>query len=140
MSWHRSDRKRSGVRLRVEALEDRTVPACIFTVSPGGVGGGFILRIKCNDDNDPVTINDNGTGAINNVTIGAFSPDQAISEIRVQGKGGRDRVTYNLTGNLQGTPGPGLPRLLDVDLGQDNDRFMANFAGNDLDANARLEI
>ncbi len=140
MSLLRSTRNRGTVRPHFDVLEDRTVPTVTFTVSPGGVDGGFILEIKSNSDGDLINISDNGTGAVNNVTVGAFSPGQAISEIRVRGKAGNDRVNYNLTGNLAGVPGVGLPRLLDVRLGGGDDRFTANFGGFDLDAQARLEF
>jgi hypothetical protein len=140
---------RARFRPRPEVLEDRTVPALSFQVIPnGGPGGGAILRITSNRASDSVVINDDGTGNVNNVTVGAFSPGTAISQVVFNGHRGGDQVTYNLTGDLQGTlpvavplgsgtaVQAGLPRDVEIHMEKGKDRFVTNFNGHSLLANS----
>src|SRR4051812_27083405 len=147
MPLHQAVRAR--FRPRPEALEDRTVPALTFQVLPnGGPGGGAVLRITSNRTSDSVVINDDGTGNVNNITVGAFSPGAAVSQVVFNGRRGGDQVTYNLTGDLQGAtplalpPGvatavrAGLPRDLEIHMEKGIDHFTANFNGHSLLASA----
>jgi hypothetical protein len=130
---------------RVEALEDRTVPALTFKVVPnGGPGGGALLQITSNRVSDDIVINDDGSGKVNNITVGTFSPGVAVSKVLFNGRRGGDMVVYNLTGDLQGTSPTvppataGLPREIEVHMAKGVDRFVANFTGHNLLANSDL--
>jgi hypothetical protein len=130
--------QRNKTRLGLERLDERDVPACIV-----GLGGPDTLVITGNGAMDTVVVSDNGAGAITGTATGwgafAFA---GIKTIKVDTGAGNDRVTYNLTRNLQ----PGQVRTVDVRLGDGADAFIANLynpgtgIGSDLLFGSRLEI
>ena len=111
---------------RVEALEDRRVPAVNFIVQDGVL---FIVSPTVPGAHPArIVITDNGTAGPNNVTAAAplpFSPNVPISTVVVVNRGrGQAQVAYNLVGNLSTT------RTVDVNLGGGNDRFVATIRRN----------
>jgi hypothetical protein len=108
---------------RLEVLETRCAPACHLSEKLG------VLSVVGDNARNVIQITDNGGTAAGSVTVTCGNTTlvstNTIHDIRVQGGGGNDRVTYNLTGDLA----PRLYRGLHIDLGMGNDTFQANLAG-----------
>ena len=90
--------------------------------------GVATLFITGTNKNDVITINDNGTGAVGNITVtvgngNVYTTQAGIAQIELLGKGGNDTVTYNLSGDLV------APRVVLADLGAGNDKFTGNLIG-----------
>lgn len=122
-------------RPRIEALEDRTVPAVFVTRT------GTTLAFAGNGNAEVLNINDNGLGVISfNGDIDPLSPtaspEAGIQTIVVRMGGGNDTVRYNLLGNL----GFFQQRTLNVDLDVGNDLFQANLSGRNLLFRSSLNI
>lgn len=133
-------RPSSKVRLSVQALEGREVPACIVALA-----GTETLNITGNNANDTIVVNDNGAGTIWGTATGVAGvfTYTGIKNINISTNGGLDRVTYNLTRDLQ----PDQQRVIDVNLGRGDDTFTANLfnsvangVGSDLLKNSMLAI
>jgi len=146
MNWTR-ERKDTATRNkfgpRVEALEDRTVPTATVTQS-----GNFISITGIGNSNNTIRITDNGlnsagaiqiTGTIlgGNFTSTAVTPGAPIIVV-INTKGGKDTVTYNVTGSFNRfVPGsapatiqsPTGGRIINALLGAGDDSFA--FTGND---------
>jgi hypothetical protein len=106
---------------RLEALEDRTLPAVNFFVFGSTL---FIVGPTTRHPVGPprVVLVDNGTGNPNNVTaIGQqrFFPNVPISNVLVVLNGGHESVSYNLTGDLT------VPRTVTVGLNGGSAHFDA---------------
>lgn len=124
MSWLRTPQaggRRGPFCPRLEALEDRCVPTANFIVT-----GNTLLVIapvsRHQVENEQITITDNGTSGINNVTVSAramFFPNVPITNVIVLTGPGSDRVTYNLAGDLSGQ------RTIQANLGGGNNSFSA---------------
>lgn len=109
---------------RVEALEDRLVPA--LTIRQ--VGG--LLRITGEDKlNDFIQINDAGTTAPGSVVVVAnaqsYFSTSPITRIVVRTGGGNDTVTYQMVRQLAA----GNVRNIRVDTGNGHDTVTMNLAG-----------
>jgi hypothetical protein len=113
----------TGYRPCLEALEDRCLPASV-SVLPGGT-----LLVLGTRRPDHVQIVDNGTNAVNNVTLvvnrRVFDPGVAITNVNVFTRGGGDSVVYTLTGPLL----RGVARSVSVNLGSGNGSFRARVRG-----------
>jgi hypothetical protein len=85
---------------RVEALEDRRLPAAACTVAVVGTA----LEVFATRGNNRIAIVDTGTTAAGNVTVTCRKqttvPAVAITAVMVRTRGGNDTVTYNLIGPL----------------------------------------
>jgi hypothetical protein len=94
----------------VEILEDRCVPATTVTQV------GRIVTVRGDFGSNNIFINDNGQRdkAISvQHESGTFQSTGQVIGIHVFAGPGRDRVFYNLTGDLQ----QGLPRNISIDMG-----------------------
>src|SRR5262245_51969095 len=109
---------------RIEVLEDRCLLACNI-----GPNAGSVITVKGDEKANTVVITDNGTDGNGNITIqcGSLSRtfDGPVSAIRVNTRGGKDSVTYNLASGLAA----GVNREVEVELKQGNDTFVANLSG-----------
>jgi hypothetical protein len=119
-----SPRKRVRFQPKVEALEDRQVPALLTPISPNGVSQtGSTLSIMCDDGPDNLRFNDNGRGTIDMYVDGfLFNTFSGVNTLNVATKGGNDTVVYNLFDSMI----IGQTRTLNVALGDGNDTFIAN--------------
>lgn len=119
---HRVDGRRTIPRL--EALEDRCVPAGTVTFGAG------TLTIQGDGTPNVVTINDVGSGDIGTVSVtldGVTTSNTAVITaltINADTLNGADVVRYNLTSNLAAVQS----RTLNVNLGDKNDFFQASTA------------
>src|SRR5262245_878237 len=118
---------------RVESLEGRCLPACHVSESAG------VLLIQGTNRANAIQITDDGgvsPGSVQ-VTCGGVTTNSvaAIGQIRVLAHGGKDVVTYSLTGNLA----PRLHRGLHVDLGDGRDTFQA-FLGAGVQPRGNLNL
>src|SRR5258707_1273716 len=108
---------------RLDSLETRCVPACQLSEKLG------VVSIVGDNARNLIQITDNGATDPGSVTVTCgkttLISTNTIHDILVQGRGGNDRVVYNLTGDLAAK----LNRGLHVDLGTGNDTFQANLAG-----------
>lgn len=103
----------SGPRIRIQEVQ---------------AADGVRLVIQGTQRADMIRIDDNGTGGKGNLTVTfnggkTYVSKRAISTISVNTFGGRDHVSYNLTGDLK------VRRGLTVELGAGNDRFDAAIVG-----------
>jgi hypothetical protein len=106
---------------RVEVLEDRQLLApCIVSVSANGT-----VFVRGTNGPDHIQITDNGTSAVNNVTLvcnkQTILPGVNVNRLVINTRGGNDGVTYALTGPLL----PSVARTIQVDLGSGNNVFSA---------------
>ncbi|HKB04326.1 MAG TPA: hypothetical protein VKD90_19030, partial [Gemmataceae bacterium] len=135
-------RRTTSVRLSVNPLEGREVPACVVTHPTPD-----LVVITGDAANDAVFIRDNGVGGISGSATGAGAFSfTGIKTVRVLTGDGNDRVSYTLTRNLQ----PGQTRDVSVALGASpqwgQDTFVANLVnpatgiGSDLLAGSHLGI
>jgi hypothetical protein len=120
----RTHPRRPSVRPGVEALEDRSLPAC--QVTPAGA----VLTITGDNGPNHVRVVDDGTAGPGNVSVvcdGIATPLNtfSISQIIVNTGGGNDTVEFGLNAKLAA----GLGRLMAVDLGDGHDNLLAAFAG-----------
>lgn len=122
--------------LRVEQLEDRCVPAC--TITQAGVAPNIALTINGDDHVNNIQISDDGNGNITLACDGVISPAVAgVRDIVVNSKKGNDAVFYTLAADLLGAQ----TRNISVDLGDGNDRFLAQaLNGADILTNASLSF
>ena len=104
MTRHRSHQASGRYVPRLEALEERSLPAVNFLVL-----GSTLFIVGPTTSHPPpaeqVTLIDNGSAGPNNVTaIGRqrFFPNVPITNVVVILHGGHDSVSYNLTGDLTG--------------------------------------
>lgn len=108
-------RDRSSFIPRVEALEDRCVPA--GTIREVGTQ----IRITGDNNNNLITIADLGTNSPGNIILTldgrTHRSRSAVQSIRVQLLGGSDVLTYSLAGTLV----TGASRRFTVDMGAGND-------------------
>ena len=120
----------AGFAPRLEALEDRCLPAGIFTQ----LGG--LLLITGTSGPDDIRIGDAGTGQISVLSGLQTNPQifNNVTRIRVRTLGGNDSVHYDLLGTAN------TPRSINVDLGAGNDRFVAFLNGNALGAGADYRL
>src|SRR5262249_19523330 len=115
-------RRRTAVR--VEALEDRCVPACQVTVS------GNTLTIIGDDGPNVISLVDNGGAGPGNV-VGVCDgtatplPASAISTLEVRTGRGDDRVDYRLDAKLAA----GTARAMLADLGDGKDTLVMRLNG-----------
>jgi len=128
---------------RVEALEDRAVPAAAVTQS-----GNLITITGMGNSNNNITITDNGlnsAGAIlisGTIASGTFTSTAVTAGspiiISIVTKNGKDNITYNVTGSFNRvTPGSNPAtatsatggRIINAILGGGDDSFL--FSGND---------
>lgn len=109
---------------RVEALEDRTVPAVSITQEFNAV---FVTG---DHRANTVKIIDDGTNGANAITIQADGLSRTfagtVRRIIVDTGQQNDQVTYHLTGDLQA----GVERHVESYLGQGKDTFNADIDGN----------
>jgi hypothetical protein len=127
MNWRQMHGKHDGSKRivpRVEALEERWVPAVNITVQgttmfiAAPTTGEFAL--------ERIFISDNGTNNVNNITVFAdteFVPNVALHNVVIIGGRGSEHVTYNLNGNLQGK------RTIFAHLGASDDAFHLHIQG-----------
>lgn len=134
---------RAGSAPALEPLEGRQLMAA------GAAGGGVkIAEVEANglmslvvtgtNRADTITIDDNGSGQPGALTVrlgdgSTYTSKAAIGVIQVLGKGGNDRITYNLNGNLAAS------QIVLVDGAAGNDRITANVNGN-VDNAAGLDL
>ena len=110
-----SQPRRLGVKLNLEGLEDRTVPAVTATFN-----NGVLFLVDANDGAADVvtvtqtggTINVTGVGAttVNGQLAGVAVPFNGVNFINVNFKGGSDSVTFNtlnITGSIVASMGLG---------------------------------
>jgi hypothetical protein len=121
MTWHRSPRDGRTARFapRVEALEERCVPACNFIVR----GGTLFVTAPTSPTAAPdtIVISDNGGNGANNVVgfcRAPFFPNVPISRVQVNTHGS-ERVVYNLVGDLT------TARVVNAQLGGGDNSFQA---------------
>jgi hypothetical protein len=118
---------------RLDALETRCVPACHLSEKFG------VLSVVGDDARNVIQFTDTGSTDPGSVTVTCgnttLSSTSVIHDIRVQGRGGNDRVIYNLTGDLA----HGVLRGLHIDLGAGNDTFQANLSAG-LQARAFIDL
>src|SRR5262245_21332593 len=105
---------------RLEVLEDRRVPVANFNV----IGNTLIITAPttANQPGETIAILDNGGTGANNIIAASntpFMPNVHIDNVFVSTGRGNDRVSYSLTGDLQGS------RFIGVSLGAGQDRFNA---------------
>jgi hypothetical protein len=106
------------VRLSVNPLEGREVPACVVAL-----GGPDTLVITGDGASDAVVIKDNGAGTVWGTATGAGAFSfSGIKNIQVATGDGSDRVVYNLVRNML----PDQQRVVNVWLGDGRDSFIAN--------------
>lgn len=122
----------------LEALEDRQLLSS-YSVGAGPNVWGKALHIwgdiqygaSSQATDDIVAITDNGTGSPGNITFTLNGVTTTIGDyiscIKVETGGGKDNVTYTLTGDLQRN----VQRAVWVDLGRGDDNFHA-YAHHDL--------
>src|SRR5262249_27913285 len=83
---------------RLDPLEMRCVPACRITDNLG------ILTVLGDNARNVIQITDNGQSAPGSVTVTCgtvtHTSTDPVRSIRVQGRGGNDRVTYDLTADF----------------------------------------
>ena len=127
---------------RLEALEDRSVPAT-FTFN----GATSTLTVTGSAARDAIVINDDGTnnaGAVtvldNGQTLFTSGPTAGVNQvhtINISGLGGKhDSVTYNLTGNMVANN-----RVLDTAFGNGKgDTFHAELDGNLINSFLLLQV
>jgi hypothetical protein len=115
----------------VEALEGRRLMAAALS-QPGikevARQGYTELDVVGTNKGGSITIDDNGSNAVGNISITlangtSYTSKGAISVIKVQDGSGTDKVTYNLNGPLT------APESVLFNLGAGNDRFTANING-----------
>jgi hypothetical protein len=121
----------SRVALRLESLNDRTVPS--VTV----VQDGTTLTVKGDAHANDIEIHDNGTPAGLTVTVDGV--DQGLSglevtKVVVKAGGGADTVSYALEGDYAATA-----RTVEVWLGNGNDTFTADL-GHAIGADSSLTL
>lgn len=118
-------RVRNRYRPRIEALEDRSVPAVTHSVI------GTTLTLRGDAGRNVIVINDNGANQGANLTVTADGAPIVvptfINTIDINTFNGNDQVTYNLTGSLIG----GF-RNLNCILGRGDDQMFVNFNNNSL--------
>ena len=127
---HRKRRIASAPSL--EALEGRRLMAArgpTIRIQEGTANGVTELLITGTNKADVVHVADNGTGNAGNITVTlgdgtTYVSHGAVGVVEVEGKGGNDQVSYDLTGPLVAT------RSVLVDLGAGNDKFTGNVAGD----------
>jgi hypothetical protein len=118
-------RKRVRVQPRIEALEDRHVPAILFPINQTGT----TLSIVCDNGPDNLVLGDNGRGAIDLTVDGNFfTTFTGVNTLNLNTAGGNDTVVYNLFDNLI----IGQTRTVNVALGAGKDSFAANLKGRTL--------
>src|SRR5262245_9074763 len=129
MKVHAAPRTRS-VRLCLERLEDRSLPAVTFTVS------GPLLTITGSNADDAVTLNDDGAGNLTLTATGVSGTQNVngINQITINTKKGNDRVTYNLNGTLA------HPLSISADLKEGRDIFLFNGGFFDVAATLSLSV
>ncbi len=115
----------------LEPLEGRRLMAA----APSAVGikevtqkGYTELDVLGSKSGQSITINDNGSSAVGNVTVSVANGQSYVSHgdisvIKVQDGAGADNVTYNLTGTLT------APQSVLINLGPGNNQFTGNIAG-----------
>jgi len=121
----------SRVALRLESLNDRTVPS-VTVVQDGGT-----LTVTGDAHANDVQIHDDGTAAGLTVTVDGV--DQVLSgadvtNVVIKTQSGWDTVSYTLTNDYVGTT-----RTVDVWLGNGNDTFTADL-GHAIDAASSLTL
>jgi hypothetical protein len=134
-SRKRRDRSRSYVP-SLEDLERRDTPTCTVTYNPVTE----TLLIKGDNTANHIRIVDNGlhpSSPIANVGVvcdGVSQQFNHVAVIRVQAMGGDDQVSYDQTGEFMGG------RIVDVDLGPGNDRFVASLSSVLAFVNVELDV
>jgi hypothetical protein len=110
--------------LHFEPLNDRIVPAVTFAELNG------TLTVTGDQRANDIEITDDGTVSGLTVTAGdtVYHPVQQITQVVVDAKGGKDTVSYDLTGDYVGTM-----RTVQVFLGNGADTFTADL-GHNIDA------
>jgi hypothetical protein len=110
-----SSAERPGFVPRLETLEGRCVPAVVVGESNG------VLTIQGDARRNTVAITDDGGTANGSVRVAwegrEFVSANPVNTIRLRSRGGRDQVSYTLTGPLQQR----RLHLVDLDLGSGND-------------------
>lgn len=123
---------RASILPALEPLEGRRLMAA--SLAAGSVKevtqkGYTELQIKGGSGGGPITINDNGSNSPGNVSVTlsngtTYTSKADIAVIGFQGGSANDSVTFNLTGNLV------APQTVLVNLGNGNNKFVGNIAGN----------
>jgi hypothetical protein len=129
---------------RIELLEGRRLMAARAAASAIRVGeieynGAVQLQIIGTARADSVQIQDNGTDSAGNIALkfadgATYTSKKAIASILVMGGAGRDRVSYELTGDLV------TSRSINVNLGQGDDVFEGAITGAIVATNATLDL
>lgn len=120
-------REKRGFQPRIEVLEERTTPT--ITLSPNG----STLNISSNNQADRVTIRDNGDGDLRVSFNGGSFQGNNFRRIRINMRGGDDRVTYTQTGART------RDMKLEVLMGAGNDLFTGSIQGP-INAGRTLDI
>jgi hypothetical protein len=129
MSARRNSKSRSRPRTfapRLEALEDRQ----LLTATASVAGGVLTIAAPPGDTQpDNISITDNGSAGTVDVSLhgsdaGVVQSFTGITKIIVDTKGGADKVTYYLTGDIT------TVRDIQVSLGEDDDKFEASTQGH----------
>ncbi len=118
----------------VERLANRCLPACVMTQ----VGG--VVEVLGDGGTNNVTVDDNGAGGRGTVSVqtesGTFFSHGVVTGVLVSTGNGRDRVFYNLTGDLRG----GQRRTVVLDAGSGvNNLIGVNLQGG-LQSKALLDV
>jgi hypothetical protein len=121
----------SRVALRLEALNDRTLPSVTVVEDLG------TLTITGDAHANDVQIHDDGTAAGLTVTVDGVDQvlsGDAITNVVIKTRSGSDTVSYTLTADYVGTT-----RTVDLWLGNGNDTFTADL-GHAIDAASSLAL
>jgi hypothetical protein len=114
------------VRPRFDVLEDRSLLSVSASISAG------TLTVTGTSAAETVKLNDDGAGSVSVKGTGLATQNfNGVDKIVIKMKGGNDKVTYNLNGDLS------TARTIEPDLGSGDDTFTANIKG---DLNAKLTI
>jgi hypothetical protein len=138
MKARQSLRQQNRVVPRVEALEERQVLSCTVGVNNG------VMTIQGDDGVNTVTINQKVLGTVSVQADNLTTSASGIKEIRINTRGGKDTVNYNLN--------PVLPRLpwvrtdqkgtqkVNVYLGTGDDKFQTSMCPQHLMSGASLSF
>ena len=125
--------RRVAISPSLESLEGRRLMAARVGASVAikeVAGDGFTsLVITGTNKADTIAITDNGTGQAGNLSVklgdgSTYTSKAGIQVIQVLGKGGNDKIRYDLTGDLI------VSQILLVDGSAGNDKFTANLDAN----------
>jgi len=119
---------------RLECFDERALPSVSYDLQ------GSVLFVHGDAAANQITISDDGSAtgvrvASTDGTSWSNPTLAAVTSVFVDAQGGDDAVVYNLTGGLLS-----VNRLVDVDLGNGNDSYMANIGGTTLAPYVNLDL